>query len=146
MSPPSRLLPDLAATEALAAECAAWLAPASALLLEGPYGVGKTTLARALIRQLTGDPGLDVPSPSYTLVQSYDTPKGPLHHLDLWRVGSAEEMLELGLEELAEDMLVIEWPERLGPSWRFARALRVALSFVSSVPPLRRAEIAEERA
>jgi tRNA threonylcarbamoyladenosine biosynthesis protein TsaE len=136
------LLPDLAATEALARRCAAWLAPASALLLCGPYGVGKTTLARALIRTLAEDPDLEVPSPSYTLVQSYATSKGPLHHLDLWRIAHLDELFELGLEELARDMLVIEWPERIGEGWRFRRALRVRLSFAS--PLLRRAELVEE--
>lgn len=136
------LLPDLEATQALARRCADWLAPASALLLSGPYGVGKTTLARALIRTLAQDPELEVPSPSYTLVQSYETPKGPLHHLDLWRIERVEEVLELGLEELARDMVVIEWPERIGGGWRFGRALFVHLTFLS--PSLRRAGLMEE--
>ncbi len=110
-----RPLDTLAATAALGAELAAWLAPGRALLLAGPLGAGKTTLARAVLRALSDDPALDVPSPSYTLVQSYDTARGPVHHLDLWRIEGPGGFAELGFEELLADMLIIEWPDRLGP-------------------------------
>ena len=110
-----RSLDSLAATAAFGAELGSWLALGRALLLAGPLGAGKTALARAVLRHLTGDPGLDVPSPSYTLVQSYDSARGPVHHLDLWRIEGPGGLAELGFEEMLADMLIIEWPDRLGP-------------------------------
>ncbi len=110
-----RLLDNLAATAALGAALAGWLAPGRALLLDGPLGAGKTTLARAVLRTMSNDPALDVPSPSYTLVQSYETARGPVHHLDLWRIAGPAGLIELGFEEWLADMLIIEWPDRLGP-------------------------------
>jgi tRNA threonylcarbamoyladenosine biosynthesis protein TsaE len=107
-------LPTLAATEALAARLAPLLRSGDAVLLQGQLGAGKTAFARALLRALTGDPALDVPSPSFTLVQTYDTPAGPVHHYDLWRIDRADDLAELGLEEAVRDIALIEWPERLG--------------------------------
>jgi tRNA threonylcarbamoyladenosine biosynthesis protein TsaE len=107
-------LPTLAATEALAARLAPLLRGGDVILLQGPLGAGKTALARALLRALTGDTTLDVPSPSFTLVQTYDTPAGPVHHYDLWRIDRADDLAELGLEEAVRDIALIEWPERLG--------------------------------
>src|ERR1700678_4487051 len=92
-------LPTLAATEALAARLAPLLRSGDVVLLQGQLGAGKTAFARALLRALTGDPALDVPSPSFTLVQTYDTPAGPVHHYDLWRIDRADDLAELGLEE-----------------------------------------------
>lgn len=120
------LLPDLAATEALGARIARLLRPGDAVLLDGPLGAGKSALARALLRTLTGDPALDVPSPSYTLLQSYDTPIGPVHHLDLWRLDGPAAVLELGWDEARDGVVVVEWPDRLGPL-RPDDALAVAL-------------------
>ena len=79
-------LPDLAATEALAASVAALARPGDAILLEGALGAGKTAFARAFLRAACGDPALEVPSPTFTLVQSYDTRIGTVHHFDLWRL------------------------------------------------------------
>ena len=91
------LLPDLRATEALAARLAALARPGDALLLSGPLGAGKSALARAFLRGLTGDPGLEVPSPSFTLVQSYALPGGgQAHHFDLYRLAGPPDLRELG--------------------------------------------------
>lgn len=106
-------LPDLPATEALAARVAANARPGDAILLQGPLGAGKTAFARAFLRHATGNAGLDVPSPSYTLVQSYETRLGPVHHFDLWRLDGSQAVVELGWDELTEDIVLVEWPERL---------------------------------
>ena len=122
-----RTLPDLAATEALAGRVAALLRPGDAVLLEGPLGAGKTAFARALLRTLTADPGMEVPSPSFALVQSYDTPVGPVHHFDLWRLDGPAGLAELGWQEARGDTVLVEWPDRLG-TLRPADALVVALA------------------
>lgn len=107
-------LPDLAATEALGQRIAASLAPRDVVLLYGDLGAGKTTLARAILQAL--NPSItEVPSPTFTLVQSYDTPKGAVHHFDLYRLKSETELEELGWDEArAEGIVLVEWPERLG--------------------------------
>jgi tRNA threonylcarbamoyladenosine biosynthesis protein TsaE len=107
-------LPDLPATEALAAHVADNARPGDAILLQGPLGAGKTAFARAFLRHAAGNAGLDVPSPSYTLVQSYETRLGPVHHFDLWRLDGPLSVVELGWDELTEDIVLVEWPERLG--------------------------------
>ena len=119
-------LPDQAATEALGRRLAALLRPGSAVLLDGPLGAGKSTLARALIRAAAGDPALDVPSPSYTLVQAYDTPCGTLHHFDLWRLDGPGGVVELGWDDARTGIVVVEWAERLG-GLRPADAIAIAL-------------------
>ncbi|MBN8908885.1 MAG: tRNA (adenosine(37)-N6)-threonylcarbamoyltransferase complex ATPase subunit type 1 TsaE, partial [Rhodospirillales bacterium] len=68
----------------------------------------------AFLRALTGDPALEVPSPTFTLVQSYDTPAGPVHHYDLWRLEGPQALAELGWDEAQQDIVLVEWPERLG--------------------------------
>ena len=106
-------LPDLAATEALGARIAAGVEPGDTVALEGDLGAGKTTLARAILRAL-GVTGA-VPSPTFTLVQHYDTARLPVSHYDLYRIEQAEELDELGLEEaLANGAVLIEWAERAG--------------------------------
>jgi len=119
-------LPNPAATERLAAALARLLRPGDAILLEGPLGAGKSTLARALLRALAGDPALDVPSPTFTLVQAYDTPRGTVHHFDLWRLEGPAGLAELGWDDAREDIVLVEWPDRLGPL-RPADALAIAL-------------------
>jgi len=123
-------LEDTAATAALASRLAAQLRLGDAVLLEGPLGAGKTTFARQLLRALTNDPALDVPSPSYTLVQSYETCLGTVHHLDLWRLSGPGELVELGWEDMLSDIVLVEWAERLGSS-RPAGALTIMLAPVS---------------
>jgi len=107
-------LPNLAATEVLAGRVAALLRPGDAVLLEGPLGAGKSTLARALLRALLSDPALEVPSPSYTLVQLYDAPIGPVHHFDLWRLDGPAAVAELGWDDARDGVVLVEWPDRLG--------------------------------
>jgi tRNA threonylcarbamoyl adenosine modification protein YjeE len=107
-----RVLPDEQATVALGQDLAAALKPGDLLLLQGDLGAGKTTLARALIRAMAADYALEVPSPTFTLVQTYDT-RIPLAHFDLYRISAAEELDELGLDEaLAAGAALVEWPER----------------------------------
>ena len=106
-------LPDLAATERLAARVAAAMRPGDAILLSGPLGAGKTAFARALLRAATEDPALEVPSPSFTLVQSYDTPRGTVHHYDLWRLDGPAALAELGWDDACDDIVLVEWPDRL---------------------------------
>jgi tRNA threonylcarbamoyladenosine biosynthesis protein TsaE len=107
-------LPDLAATERFAAGIAATMRPGDAVLLSGPLGAGKTAFARALLRAASGDPALEVPSPSFTLMQSYDTNRGTVHHFDLWRLDGPAALAELGWEDAREDIVLVEWPDRLG--------------------------------
>lgn len=113
MSALERFLPDEQATAMLGADIAAALRPGDVLALEGDLGAGKTTLARAIIRALSGDPELDVPSPTFTLVQSYEA-RLPVAHFDLYRLASPSELDELGLQEALEGVVLIEWPERAG--------------------------------
>jgi N-acetylmuramate 1-kinase len=98
-----------------------------ALALQGDIGAGKTTFARALIRALLGDNRAEVPSPTFSLQQIYETPRITVSHFDLFRLSSAEEALELGLDDcLRNGAAVIEWPERaraLLPADRFELAL-----------------------
>lgn len=84
------------------------------LLFEGDLGAGKTTIIRKVIQQLVGD-NIDVPSPTFTLVQTYDSPKGQLWHFDLYRLENPDEVLELGIDDaFHEGISFIEWPDRLG--------------------------------
>lgn len=90
------------------------LQPGDILLFEGPLGVGKSTFIRALLRHLCQDPTLEVPSPTFTLIQTYNTPQGDIWHVDLYRLDNASDVEELGLfEMMGEATMLIEWPDRL---------------------------------
>jgi tRNA threonylcarbamoyladenosine biosynthesis protein TsaE len=100
-------------TARLGAEIAAALKPHEAVCLTGPLGAGKSTLARGLIRALVGAE-IEAPSPTFTLVQTYETPTFAVTHFDLYRLEKPEEVLELGLDEALDDgAAVIEWAEKL---------------------------------
>ena len=123
-------LPDPDATARLGAAVAARLEPGEAVLLYGPLGMGKSTLARGLIRALTS-PDEDVPSPTFTLVQFYES-RPPVAHFDLYRLTRPDEAAEIGLDEALDDgCAVIEWPERLGPdpsAWLGPDILKITLA------------------
>lgn len=109
-------LADETATEQLGATLAARLKPGDVVGLKGELGAGKTTLARAILRAASDDPRLIVPSPTFTLVEVYETPHGTYWHFDLYRLETPEQVFELGWEEArAEGIVLVEWPERLGP-------------------------------
>ena len=83
--------------------------------LSGKLGAGKSVFARAMIRELCKQPVLDVPSPTFTLVQTYETPSGLVHHLDLYRLKNESEIFDLGWDELRDSgIMLVEWAERLG--------------------------------
>ena len=106
-------LPDAHATTRLGQAIAPMLEAGDSVLLYGPLGMGKSTLARGLIRALT-TPDEDVPSPTFTLVQFYESAPA-VAHFDLYRLTRPEEAFEIGLDEaLDEGCAIIEWPERLG--------------------------------
>ena len=81
------------------------------ILLRGDLGAGKSTLARAMLRSL-GHQGR-IPSPTYTLVEPYQFPRGPVYHIDLYRIAGAEELEFLGWSDLSDGLKLIEWPERV---------------------------------
>jgi len=116
-----------AATAALGELLATHARPGDVIALYGDLGAGKTTLARALIRRLAG-PETEAPSPTFTLVQTYQTPSLAIWHFDLYRLNDPREARELGMEEAVDGLSLIEWPERLGQYLPSAR-LDVRLSF-----------------
>ncbi|MDB5592286.1 tRNA (adenosine(37)-N6)-threonylcarbamoyltransferase complex ATPase subunit type 1 TsaE [Enterovirga sp.] len=123
------VLPDEAASLELGARIGEALEPGDLVALSGDIGAGKTTLARAVLRACLGDPDLDVPSPTFTLVQAYDGPKGPVMHVDLYRIEREADLAELGLDEAPdESSILVEWPERV-PALLNRRHLSVALAW-----------------
>ncbi len=102
------------------------------VLLEGDLGAGKSVFSRAVIRALTGDEELDVPSPTFTLVQSYESQRADIYHFDLYRLEDPEEIFEIGWEDaVSSGIVLVEWPERLG-SYRPKKAITVQISLQNS--------------
>jgi len=124
------LLADDAATAALGARLAAELKPGALVLLSGGLGAGKTALARSIIRAMVGDPAMDVPSPSFALVQPYEAKGAPLLHADLYRLRNEREIDELGLFDRTDAIVLVEWPER-APELMQLATMQVALSIPS---------------
>lgn len=113
MSEPSQaFLPDDDATARFGAVLATSLKPGDVVSLEGDLGAGKTAMARAILRALADDPALEVPSPTFAIIQPYDTPVGPVLHADLYRLADASEADELGLLDDPEAIVLVEWAER----------------------------------
>ena len=128
---------DADLTACLARVMAAVLKPGDVVALEGPVGAGKTHFARAFIRARQGDLAEDVPSPTFTLVQTYADPAGTeIWHADLYRLTHPDEMAELGLDQAMTDSIVlIEWPDHGGD---LPDPLTVRLENVPDFPDLRR--------
>jgi tRNA threonylcarbamoyl adenosine modification protein YjeE len=128
----SLVLANETETAHLMADLALLTGPGDVITLSGDLGAGKTAAARAMIRYLAGDDALEVPSPTFTLAQTYDLPPFPLVHADLYRVNDPVELEEIGLSPMPEaTMVLIEWPERAPaalPQDRIDIALRPALA------------------
>lgn len=136
-------LADEAATTRLAEDLAIALRPGDVVALHGDLGAGKSTLARALIRAVADDDGLEVPSPTFTLVQGYQFARFTLTHVDLYRLGTAEEVEELGLDEAAASgAVLIEWPEKGAGFLPRGRLIELWLDHGPGGPDTRRARIA----
>ncbi|MGI8704805.1 MAG: tRNA (adenosine(37)-N6)-threonylcarbamoyltransferase complex ATPase subunit type 1 TsaE [Sphingomicrobium sp.] len=119
-------LADEAATEQFGTRLAQSLRSGDVITLSGPLGVGKTALARAIIRSL-GHEG-EVPSPSFAIVQPYEDVDPAVWHVDLYRIEDSGELDELGLDSVSDVALLVEWPERVGDDW-WTGALRLTLDF-----------------
>lgn len=104
-----------AETAALAAALAAKARPGDLFLLSGPLGAGKSVFSRTFIRSLCGE-DTEVPSPTFTLVQTYDCARGTIWHFDLYRLEQPEDVFEIGWEEaMVAGITLVEWPQKLGP-------------------------------
>ena len=126
----SAVLPDEQATRRLMVDVASALAPGDMITLSGDLGAGKTTFARAMIRHLAADHTLEVPSPTFTLMQTYELPRFPIVHADLYRISGGAELTELGFDDLPDKAVVLlEWPDRAEgvlPADRFDVTLTLA--------------------
>jgi tRNA threonylcarbamoyl adenosine modification protein YjeE len=119
---------DEASVAHLAERIALKLAQGDVIALSGDLGAGKTTFARALIRAVLGDAEAEVPSPTFSLVQTYSSPRLELAHLDLYRLGGDDDLIEIGFDELvANGAAIVEWPER-APGLAAANRLDIHLA------------------
>lgn len=137
-----QVLRSEAETDAFARVFARALEPLDAVMLRGGLGAGKTSFCRAVIRELCRDDRLEVPSPTFTLVQHYEAADGrALWHFDLYRIEDPDEVYETGWEEaLGQAVVLVEWPERLGALLP-GRRIEVTLSPVADNPDARRVEV-----
>lgn len=136
-------LPNQAATERLATAIGSRLRAGDTVALVGGLGAGKSAFARALIAGRLADLGRseDIPSPTYTLVQTYDLGETEVWHADLYRLASADESAELGLEDaFSTAICLIEWPDRLGALLP-ERRLVLDLAFDPEDPDVRHATL-----
>ena len=121
-------IPSEAAMTKFGARISRYLRPGDTVLLSGPIGAGKTHLARAIISALL-DHHEDIPSPTYTLVQTYQGAQSEIWHADLYRLADSSELVELGLDEAMEQAIVIiEWPDRLPAQTVPDTALRISIT------------------
>lgn len=120
------ILADSESTAAMGRSLARLLRRGDVVALSGPLGVGKTTLARAILTS-RGHRG-DVPSPTFAIVQPYEAIDPPIWHVDLYRLEDSSEIAELGLDECRDGILIVEWPERAGDE-AWPDALRLAFDF-----------------
>lgn len=134
------ILADERATEELGRRLAGRLRRGDVVTLSGPLGVGKTALARSVIRSL-GHQG-EVPSPSFAIVQPYEELDPPLWHVDLYRIEEEGELEELGLDSLEDAVLLVEWPQRASDgAWPEALELKLGFgengcrTLTANVPP-----------
>ncbi len=134
-------LGDEAAPDTFARQLASFVRPGDFIALSGDLGAGKTTLARGLLRALTGDPELEAPSPTFTLIQVYDGPGFPVVHADFYRLRGADDLAQIGWDEAIDGAVtMVEWPERAASALPVDR-LEIALHFDSAYgPEFRRAE------
>jgi tRNA threonylcarbamoyladenosine biosynthesis protein TsaE len=132
------ILANEADTAAVGARLARLARPGDVITLSGPLGVGKTALARGLIAALGHDG--DVPSPSFAIVQPYESLDPPVWHVDLYRIEDRREIGELGLDSAADALLLVEWPERAGPG-AWPQALQLSLDFARNGERILTAEV-----
>ncbi|MCM8556883.1 tRNA (adenosine(37)-N6)-threonylcarbamoyltransferase complex ATPase subunit type 1 TsaE [Sphingomicrobium sediminis] len=132
-------LADEAATRAIGAELAKLVRAGDVITLSGELGVGKTSLVRGALEAM-GHEG-EVPSPSFAIVQPYEHLDPPVWHVDLYRLERESELMELGLDDLSDAVLFVEWPEQAG-RWDHALQLRIERDeeqgvrrLTSTVPP-----------
>jgi tRNA threonylcarbamoyladenosine biosynthesis protein TsaE len=132
------ILANEADTAAVGARLARLARLGDVITLSGPLGVGKTALARGLIAALGHDG--DVPSPSFAIVQPYESLDPPVWHVDLYRIEDRREIGELGLDSAADALLLVEWPERAGPG-AWPQALQLSLDFARNGERILTAEV-----
>ncbi|WP_082126476.1 tRNA (adenosine(37)-N6)-threonylcarbamoyltransferase complex ATPase subunit type 1 TsaE [Aurantiacibacter marinus] len=119
-------LPDLASMSDFGARIAVQLRPGDVIALSGGLGTGKTTLARAILRAL-GHEG-EVPSPTFTIIETYDALDPPVAHADFYRLADPSEVEQLGLDDYREGaVLIAEWPDHAGGFAHEAGCLQIAL-------------------
>ncbi len=135
-------LPDEAATLALAKWMAGFARPGDFIALSGDLGAGKTTFARGFLRALLDDPELEAPSPTFTLMQVYQGPEFPVVHADFYRLRGAEELTQLGWDEVVDGAVtLVEWPNRAAEALPPDR-LEIGFAFdLSKGADFRRAEV-----